>query len=213
MGPAQIDIPPMVSMMEEEAADCAQADYSVGTSIDDLDLTLGAVKDGWISTSLAKCWFDAILFAAQPMIAKLSGNGPEQKFYPIPFAISPRLICRTWDAQRRRFPRRSSWVAVAEEIAVMVSAAARDKSTTRRPALNATRIVGVMHCGANAHVLGWESLLSGLFHRRRTQRVQARAPGPFRVSELGARDFVVKYEFLVGLTTKTRASTKMSDQR
>ena len=54
--------------------------------IDDLDPTLKAVEDGWISTTLAQCWFDASPFAAQLMIAKLSGNGPEQKFYPVPVA-------------------------------------------------------------------------------------------------------------------------------
>lgn len=54
--------------------------------IDDLDPTLKAVEDGWISTTLAQCWFDASPFAAQLMIAKLSGNGPEQKFFPVPVA-------------------------------------------------------------------------------------------------------------------------------
>jgi len=54
--------------------------------IDDLDPTLKAVEDGWITTTLAQCWFDASPFAAQLMIAKLSGNGPDQKFFPVPVA-------------------------------------------------------------------------------------------------------------------------------
>lgn len=54
--------------------------------IDDLDPTLKAIEDGWISTTLAQCWFDASPFAAELMLAKLAGNGPEQKFFPVPVA-------------------------------------------------------------------------------------------------------------------------------
>jgi ribose transport system substrate-binding protein len=54
--------------------------------IDALDPTLEAIKDGWISTTLAQCYFQASPFAAELMIAKLSGNGPSQQFWPVPVA-------------------------------------------------------------------------------------------------------------------------------
>jgi ribose transport system substrate-binding protein len=54
--------------------------------IDALDPTLEAIENGWITTTLAQCYFQASPFAAQLMIAKLSGNGPTQQFWPVPVA-------------------------------------------------------------------------------------------------------------------------------
>jgi len=54
--------------------------------IDALDPTLDAIKDGWITTTFAQCYFQASPFAAELMIAKLNGEGPTQQFWPVPVA-------------------------------------------------------------------------------------------------------------------------------
>lgn len=52
--------------------------------IDDLDPTLQAIEDGWITTTLAQCYFQASPFAAELMIAKLRGDAPSQTYWPVP---------------------------------------------------------------------------------------------------------------------------------
>lgn len=52
--------------------------------IDTLPATLSAVKDGWVSETLAQCYFWASPFAAKLIKAKLAGHGPAQRSYSIP---------------------------------------------------------------------------------------------------------------------------------
>lgn len=56
-------------------------------SIDALDPTLAAIKEGWITQTLTQCWFWASPFAAELIKAKKAGDGPTQKFWPV--AIDP----------------------------------------------------------------------------------------------------------------------------
>lgn len=52
--------------------------------IDALDPTLKAVEDGWITTTLAQCYFQASPFGAQLLIAMKEGSAPSQTFWPVP---------------------------------------------------------------------------------------------------------------------------------
>ncbi|MCU1658779.1 MAG: hypothetical protein JWO57_3435 [Pseudonocardiales bacterium] len=52
--------------------------------IDDLAPTLKAVEKGWITTTLAQCYFQASPFGAQLLIAKKQGKGPTKTFWPVP---------------------------------------------------------------------------------------------------------------------------------
>ncbi len=51
--------------------------------IDAVPTTLSAIKSGWISETLAQCYFWATPFAAQLALAKLAGHGPKQQSWPI----------------------------------------------------------------------------------------------------------------------------------
>lgn len=51
--------------------------------IDAVPTTLSAIKSGWISKTLAQCYFWATPFAAQLAVAKLDGHGPKQQSWPI----------------------------------------------------------------------------------------------------------------------------------
>lgn len=51
--------------------------------IDALPTTLSAIKSGWVSDTLAQCYFWATPFAVQLAIAKLAGRGPKQRSWPI----------------------------------------------------------------------------------------------------------------------------------
>jgi ribose transport system substrate-binding protein len=52
-------------------------------AIDALDPTLGAIEDGWVTTTLNQCYFWASPFAAELIKADQAGNGPEQKLWPV----------------------------------------------------------------------------------------------------------------------------------
>lgn len=52
-------------------------------AVDALPATDAAIKDGWVSATLAQCWFWSGPFAAQLIKAKLSGHGPSRKFFPV----------------------------------------------------------------------------------------------------------------------------------
>ena len=51
--------------------------------IDDVPTTIAALKSGWISETLAQCYFWATPFAAQLALAKIDGHGPKQQSWPI----------------------------------------------------------------------------------------------------------------------------------
>jgi len=51
--------------------------------IDAVPTTISAIKSGWISESLAQCYFWATPFAAQLAMAKLAGHGPSQQSWSI----------------------------------------------------------------------------------------------------------------------------------
>ena len=51
--------------------------------IDAVPTTLSAIKSGWISETLAQCYFWATPFAAQLAVAKLAGHGPKKQSWPI----------------------------------------------------------------------------------------------------------------------------------
>jgi ABC-type sugar transport system substrate-binding protein len=51
--------------------------------IDAVPTTISAIKKGWISETLAQCYFWATPFAAQLAMAKLAGRGPKRQSWPI----------------------------------------------------------------------------------------------------------------------------------
>lgn len=55
--------------------------------IDALPTTITAIKQGWVSETLAQCWFWASPFAAQLAAAKLAGKGPTQQSWSIPLQV------------------------------------------------------------------------------------------------------------------------------
>jgi simple sugar transport system substrate-binding protein len=56
-------------------------------AIDALPTTLSEIKSGYVSETLAQCYFWATPFAAQLAMAKLNGNGPTQQSYSIPVQV------------------------------------------------------------------------------------------------------------------------------
>lgn len=55
--------------------------------IDDVETTLAAIEDGWVSASVNQCWFYATPLAVELMQAKIAGNPSDQRFWPIPTDI------------------------------------------------------------------------------------------------------------------------------
>lgn len=51
--------------------------------VDSTPETLQAVADGWVSSTLAQCFFYATPFAAELAKLKLNGQGPEQQSWPV----------------------------------------------------------------------------------------------------------------------------------
>jgi ABC-type sugar transport system substrate-binding protein len=51
--------------------------------IDALPTTLADIKSGWVSETLAQCYFWATPFAAQLALAKIDGHGSKQQSWPI----------------------------------------------------------------------------------------------------------------------------------
>lgn len=55
--------------------------YALG--IDDVEATILAIQDGWLSGSLNQCFFDSTPLAVALIRAKLKGEGPSQRFWPV----------------------------------------------------------------------------------------------------------------------------------
>ena len=55
--------------------------YALG--IDDVETTILAIQDGWLSGSLNQCFFDSTPLAVALIRAKLKGEGPSQTFWPV----------------------------------------------------------------------------------------------------------------------------------
>jgi ribose transport system substrate-binding protein len=53
-------------------------------AIDAQDSTLQAIKDGWITTTLNQCWFDASPQVAQLLVELAGGQQPASTFYSVP---------------------------------------------------------------------------------------------------------------------------------
>jgi ribose transport system substrate-binding protein len=51
--------------------------------IDSTPETISAIESGWVSSSLAQCFFYATPFAAQLAMKKLAGDGPGEQSYPV----------------------------------------------------------------------------------------------------------------------------------
>lgn len=51
--------------------------------VDALPATEAAIKSGWVSETLAQCWFWAGPFAAKLIAAKLAGHGPKQQSFNV----------------------------------------------------------------------------------------------------------------------------------
>jgi ABC-type sugar transport system substrate-binding protein len=49
--------------------------------------TLAAIKTGWVSETLAQCWFDAAPFAVDLMHAKLTGHGSKKQSWAMPVQV------------------------------------------------------------------------------------------------------------------------------
>ena len=61
--------------------------------IDAVPTTISEMKSGWISETLAQCYFWATPFAAQLAVAKLNGHGPKQQSWPIGIqAVGPAQL-------------------------------------------------------------------------------------------------------------------------
>jgi ABC-type sugar transport system substrate-binding protein len=72
---------PAVEQGLRQAGKKAGQMYVLG--IDAVPTTISAIKSGWISETLAQCYFWATPFAAQLAVAKLDGHGPKQQSWPI----------------------------------------------------------------------------------------------------------------------------------
>lgn len=53
-------------------------------AIDAQESTLQAIEDGWITTTLNQCWFDASPQIADLLVRMSAGEEPAQTFYPVP---------------------------------------------------------------------------------------------------------------------------------
>ena len=51
--------------------------------VDSTPETLAAVEDGWVSSTIAQCFFYATPFAAELGLKKLNGEGPTQQSWPV----------------------------------------------------------------------------------------------------------------------------------
>jgi ABC-type sugar transport system substrate-binding protein len=49
--------------------------------------TLAAIKTGWVTETLAQCWFDAAPFAVDLMHAKLTGHGSSKQSWAMPVQV------------------------------------------------------------------------------------------------------------------------------
>ena len=49
--------------------------------------TLAAIKTGWVSETLAQCWFDAAPLAVDLMHAKLTGHGSAKQSWAMPVQV------------------------------------------------------------------------------------------------------------------------------
>jgi ABC-type sugar transport system substrate-binding protein len=53
-------------------------------AIDAQESTLQAIEDGWITTTLNQCWFDAVAHVAELLVRMAGGEEPAETFYPVP---------------------------------------------------------------------------------------------------------------------------------
>ena len=56
-------------------------------AIDALPTTIAAIKSGWVTESLAQCYFWATPFTAKLALLKLAGHGPKQQSWNIPVQV------------------------------------------------------------------------------------------------------------------------------
>jgi ABC-type sugar transport system substrate-binding protein len=53
-------------------------------AVDAQESTLQAIEDGWITTTLNQCWFDASPYVADLLVGIAGGEAPAKTFYPVP---------------------------------------------------------------------------------------------------------------------------------